>query len=61
MANLSPASVKLKTVDMTGIEINFFHVIRDMEKGKVRTVIDRATGETCFVPEKLYKQLLEVA
>jgi len=61
MASLSPASVKLKSIDMTGIEINFFHVLRDMEKGKVRTVIDSATGETCFVPEKLYKQLLKVA
>lgn len=59
MANLSP--VKLKSVDMTDIDINFFDVLRDMNRGKVKSVIDKNSGEICLIPEKLYKALLKVA
>lgn len=53
----SKKSNKLKVFDLSHIEINFFDMMRAMENGKVRTVIDSSSGETCLITEKLYRQL----
>ena len=52
---------RLKAFDMTHIEVNFFDVLKAMQRGKVKTVLDLSTGERVLVTQKMYQQLLKAA
>lgn len=65
MANSSRDKVrkvkpKLKSFDMSHIEVNFFDVLKAVHSGKAFTVLDTSTGEPVIITSIMYRQLSKV-
>lgn len=50
---------KLKSFDMSNIEVNFFDVLKAMHNGKAMTIIDTSSGEPTIITSKMYRKLLK--